>query len=45
MTDRLQMFIDGEWCDSSDGRTLTTADPATGRDWATFPSATAAAWP
>ena len=42
MTDRLQMFIDGGWCDASDGRTLTTADPATGRDWATFPSATAA---
>lgn len=38
----LQMYIDGGWCDSSDGRRLTTVDPATGAPWATFPAATAA---
>lgn len=39
--DALQMFIDGERCDASDGRRLPTVDPATGSVWATFPAATA----
>ena len=38
----LQMYIDGAWCHASDGRRLTTCDPATARPWATFPAATAA---
>ena len=38
----LQMFIDGQYCDSDDGRRLPTVDPATGAVWATFPAATAA---
>lgn len=42
MTEQLRMYIDGEWCDASDGRLLTTADPATAAVWATFPAATAA---
>lgn len=42
MTEQLQMYIDGEWCDASDGRRLPTADPATAVEWATFPAATAA---
>lgn len=38
----LQMYIDGERCDATDGRRLTAANPATGHVWATFPAATAA---
>ncbi|HSB87704.1 MAG TPA: aldehyde dehydrogenase family protein, partial [Ilumatobacteraceae bacterium] len=38
----LQMYIDGQYCDATDGRRLPTVDPATGEVWATFPAATAA---
>jgi (Z)-2-((N-methylformamido)methylene)-5-hydroxybutyrolactone dehydrogenase len=38
---RLQMYIDGEWCDAADSSTAETVNPATGRAWATFPLATA----
>jgi (Z)-2-((N-methylformamido)methylene)-5-hydroxybutyrolactone dehydrogenase len=44
MTDQLstlRMFIDGEWADASDGRTIKTLNPATGEAWATFPAASA----
>jgi len=30
-----QMYIDGEWCDASDGATLETINPDTGEVWAT----------
>ena len=30
-----QMYIDGEWCDASDGATLETINPSTGEAWAT----------
>jgi (Z)-2-((N-methylformamido)methylene)-5-hydroxybutyrolactone dehydrogenase len=36
----LQMFIDGDWCDASDGARLESINPATGQVWATFPAAT-----
>ena len=38
----LQMFIDGQWVDASDGRRIGSVNPATGEVWATFPAATAA---
>ena len=38
----LAMLIDGEWCAAADGRTLSTCDPATGRDLARIPDASAA---
>ncbi|WP_321345111.1 NAD-dependent succinate-semialdehyde dehydrogenase [Breoghania sp.] len=28
----VQLFIDGEWCDAADGRTLEIIDPATGQE-------------
>ena len=37
----LRMYIDGEWVDSSDGRSLESINPANGTAWATFPAATA----
>lgn len=40
MTAHLQMYIDGGWCDASDGARLETSDPSTGQPWATFPAAT-----
>jgi (Z)-2-((N-methylformamido)methylene)-5-hydroxybutyrolactone dehydrogenase len=40
-TERLRMYIDGEWCDASDGAELLSHDPSTGEPWATFPAATA----
>ena len=30
-----QMYIDGDWCDASDGAKLETLNPATGEVWAT----------
>lgn len=30
-----QMYIDGQWCDSQDGLTLDSINPATGEVWAT----------
>jgi acyl-CoA reductase-like NAD-dependent aldehyde dehydrogenase len=37
-----QMLIDGQWTDSSDGRTFETVDPATGEVLALVPEGTAA---
>ncbi len=31
-----QLFIDGEWVEGSAGQTMSTQNPATGEDWATF---------
>jgi len=39
---RYQMYIDGQWVDSGDGRSFTSLNPATGDDWAEIPEATAA---
>ena len=43
MTDlkRYRMFIDGRWVDAEDGTTFESVNPANGRPWAVFPSATA----
>ena len=30
-----QMYIDGQWCDAEDGKTLDSINPATGEVWAT----------
>lgn len=35
------MLIDGAWVPASDGGVFTSANPATGEDWAEFPEATA----
>lgn len=37
----LQMLINGEWVDASDGATFPSSDPATGEVWAQVPEATA----
>ncbi len=39
---RYQMYIDGQWVDSGDGRSFASLNPATGDDWAEIPEATAA---
>lgn len=31
-----QLFIDGSWTEGSDGQIMTSQNPATGEDWATF---------
>ena len=36
------MYIDGEWCDASDGQRIESINPTTGEVWANFPAATAA---
>jgi len=36
MTQTFQMYIDGEWVDGSDGQTMETINPATGKVWARF---------
>src|SRR5262245_57536421 len=36
-----QMFIDGAWCDASDGKRFESSNPATEETWASFPEATA----
>ncbi len=38
---RYRMFIDGAWVDAEDGKTFESVNPANGRPWAVFPSATA----
>jgi aldehyde dehydrogenase (NAD+)/betaine-aldehyde dehydrogenase len=38
---RYQMFIDGVWCDATDGATLESHNPATEAVWCSFPAATA----
>ena len=40
MTD-YQLFIDGVFCDASDGGRFDCVNPATGMRWATAPAATA----
>lgn len=37
-----KMLIGGKWVDASDGKTLTSINPATGEIWATIPEATLA---
>ncbi len=37
----LKMYIDGQWCQASDGQRWETINPASGQAWATFPMATA----
>lgn len=36
-----QMYIDGAWCDASDGKRFASSNPATEEIWASFPEATA----
>ena len=31
-----QLFIDGVWTEGSNGQVMTSQNPATGKDWATF---------
>jgi len=37
-----QMYIDGQWVDSQDGKTFTSTNPATGKAWAEVPEASEA---
>jgi len=37
-----QMYIDGQWVDSQDGKTFTSINPATGKAWAEVPEASEA---
>ncbi len=37
-----QMFIDGQWVDSQDGKTFISINPATGKAWAEVPEASEA---
>jgi acyl-CoA reductase-like NAD-dependent aldehyde dehydrogenase len=37
-----QMFIDGQWVDSQDGKTFASINPATGEAWAEVPEASEA---
>ena len=37
-----QLFIDGIWCDGSEGQTDTSVNPATAEQWASFACASAA---
>ncbi|MBX9451613.1 MAG: aldehyde dehydrogenase [Mesorhizobium sp.] len=41
MTVAYQMYIDGTFCDASDGKRLDSINPATEEIWATFPEASA----
>ncbi|MEL6959882.1 MAG: aldehyde dehydrogenase [Pseudomonadota bacterium] len=36
-----QLYIDGAFCNGSDGQAMATQNPATGEDWATFACASA----
>lgn len=36
-----QLFIDGEWVEGSKGQVMSSQNPATGEDWATFACASA----
>lgn len=40
MANRYQMYIDGEWCDSSSGEVIEITNPATGKLIGTVPKAT-----
>ncbi|MBI00544.1 MAG: carnitine dehydratase [Acidimicrobiaceae bacterium] len=35
-----QLYVDGEFCEASDGNRFTSTNPATGEKWATAPGAT-----
>ena len=35
-----QQYINGEWCDASDGNTITSINPSNEEAWAQFPEAT-----
>ncbi|AKO97165.1 NAD-dependent aldehyde dehydrogenase [Marinovum algicola DG 898] len=35
-TPHYQLFIDGQWTEGADGQTMSTLNPATGEEWATF---------
>ncbi|MDP6215076.1 MAG: aldehyde dehydrogenase family protein, partial [Acidimicrobiales bacterium] len=35
-----QMYVDGEFCDASDGARFDSINPATGEAWASAPAAT-----
>lgn len=37
-----QLYIDGEWCEASDGGRFDSVNPASGEVWASAPAATAA---
>ena len=39
---RYQLYIDGKWCDASDGATFESINPATGEAWAVMPAASEA---
>ncbi|MEP7457485.1 aldehyde dehydrogenase [Phyllobacterium sp. SB3] len=41
MTANYKMFIDGAWCEASDGKRFQSLNPATEEVWASFPEATA----
>lgn len=41
MTTNYQMYIDGTWCEASDGKRFDSINPATEEVWASFPEATA----
>ncbi|WP_255699985.1 aldehyde dehydrogenase [Jiella avicenniae] len=41
MSASYQMYIDGAFCEASDGRRFTSTNPASEEEWATFPEATA----
>ncbi len=36
MSDTFQMYIDGEWTNGSEGQTMESINPATGKAWASF---------
>lgn len=42
MTTTFQLYIDGQFCDASDGAVIESINPATGEVWATAPAASAA---
>jgi len=42
MSNPYQLYIDGEFCDASDGGTLESINPATGEVWTSAASATEA---
>ncbi|WP_420569628.1 aldehyde dehydrogenase [Thalassovita sp.] len=37
-----QLYIDGTWCEGANGQVMSSSNPATGQDWATFACAAAA---
>ncbi len=41
MTTHFKLYIDGEFCEASDGAVIESVNPATGQVWATAPAASA----